>query len=156
MKSRVRFFLFLLCALSWPASAEEPVSGAASMRDAVTVAVSGARFRLEGVDPPADGAPCGAQSCIDAAMKELASFVSGHRVTCTRTQRLGHGFFLSSCRLEDGTDAAEHLLYQGFAELGAGASAAHLAAAEQAKAAGRGLWASRGPVQTGTSTETGK
>ncbi len=74
-------------------------------------------------------------------MNELARLVSGHQVTCTKARRLGHGFFLSSCRLEDGVDAAEHLLSQGLAELGADASPAHRAAAEQAKAARKGVWA---------------
>jgi len=142
MRARLPFVVLLLGALSWPAVAEEPVSGVASVRDAVTVAVNGARFRLEGIEPPAEGEVCGAQSCVDAAMEELASFVSDHQVTCTRTQRLGHGFFLSSCRLEDGADAAERLLNQGLAEPGADANPAQRAAAEQAKTAGKGLWAS--------------
>ena len=142
MKAQAGFTLLVLWALSWPVGAEEPASGVASMRDAVTVAISGARFRLEGIDPPAEGAVCGAQSCVDSAMEELSRFVSGHQVTCTRARRLGHGFFLSSCRLEDGADAAEHLLKQGLAELGDEANPAHRSAAEQAKAAGRGLWGS--------------
>ncbi len=148
MRTRALIAVLLLGAMSWPAGAEDPVSGAASMRDAVTVAISGARFRLEGIDPPAEGAVCGAQSCVDAAMKELARFVSGRQVTCTKAQRLGHGFFLSSCRLEDGADAAEHLLNQGLAELGDDAVPALREAAGRAKAAGRGLWASQGRAQT--------
>jgi endonuclease YncB( thermonuclease family) len=141
MRTQARFAVVLLALLPWPAGAEESVTGAASMRDAVTVAIDGARYRLEGIEPPAEGAVCGAQPCLTAAMNELAQFVSGHQITCTKVRRLGHGFFLSSCRLEDGVDAAEHLLSQGLAELGADANPAHRAAAEQAKAAERGIWA---------------
>jgi endonuclease YncB( thermonuclease family) len=141
MRTQLWLAVVLFGPLSWPAGAEEPVTGLASMRDAVTVAIDGARYRLEGIEPPAESAACGAQPCLDAAMDELARFVSGHEVICTKARRLGHGFFLSSCRLADGEDAAEHLLRQGLAELGADASSAHRAAAEQAKAARRGVWA---------------
>ena len=133
--------LLLGALMAWPAAAEEAVTGAAAVRDPVTVAISGARYRLEGIEPPREGAVCAAQSCLDAAMAELARFVSGRDVTCTATQRVGHGFFLSSCRLENGSDLAQHLLSRGLAELGAEPSAEQRAAAEKAKAARLGVWA---------------
>jgi endonuclease YncB( thermonuclease family) len=127
--------------LSWSAGAEEPVTGVASVRDAVTVAIDGARYRLEGIEPPSETAVCGAQPCLEAAVDELAQVVSGHEVTCTKARRLGHGFFLASCRLESGVDAAEHLLRRGLAELGTDANPALRAAAQEAKGARRGIWA---------------
>jgi endonuclease YncB( thermonuclease family) len=128
--------------LSWPVGAEEDVvTGVASVRDPVTVAISGARYRLEAIEPPSEAAVCGERSCADAATEELAQFVSGHEVACTKVRRLGHGFFLASCRIEDDEDAAEHLLRQGLAQPGADASPTLQAAAEEARLAGRGLWA---------------
>lgn len=141
MRAPPRFAVVLLGLLSWSAGAEEPVTGVASVRDAVTVAIGGARYRLEGIEPPHEAAVCGAQPCLDAAMDELAQFVSGHKVACTKARRLGHGFFLASCRLESGVDAAEHLLRQGLAELGADANPTLRAAADEAKVARRGVWA---------------
>jgi endonuclease YncB( thermonuclease family) len=141
MRPHLWLAVVLFGLLSWPADAEEPVTGVASVRDAVTVAIGGARYRLEGVEPPPEAAVCGAQPCSDAAMDELAQIVSGHEVTCTNARRLGHGFFLASCRLENGVDVAEHLLRQGLAELGADASPALRAAAQEAKGARRGVWA---------------
>jgi endonuclease YncB( thermonuclease family) len=74
-------------------------------------------------------------------MNELTRLISGQRVTCTKRQRLGHGFFLSSCKLGDGTDVAKHLLEEGLARAEADASAAYRTAAEQAQAASKGIWA---------------
>lgn len=141
MRTQAWFAVLLLGSLTCRASAEEPVIGVASVRDAVTVAIGGARYRLEGIEPPASGLVCGARSCLDEAMEELARFVADRQVTCTKSRRFGHGFFLASCHLEGGLDAAEHLLSRGLAELGADASPAHRAAAERAKAGSRGIWA---------------
>ncbi len=144
MKRRAALAILLLAGFTPPASADEPASGTATMRDAVTVAMGGARYRLQGINPPADGIACGEQSCLDAAMNELTRVISGQRITCTKRQRLGHGFFLSSCKLGDGPDVGKHLLEQGLATAETDASAAYRTAAEQAQAASKGLWAKAG------------
>ncbi len=144
MKRRAALAILLLAGFTPPASADEPASGTATMRDAVTVAMGGARYRLQGINPPADGIACGEQSCLDVAMNELTRVRSGQRITCTKRQRLGHGFFLSSCKLGDGTDVGKHLLEQGLATAETDASAAYRTAAEQAQAASKGLWAKAG------------
>jgi len=141
MKARAALAILLLAGFILPASADEPATGTATMRDAVTVAMDGARYRLQGINPPADGVACGEQSCLDAAMNELKHLISGQRITCTKLQRLGHGFFLSRCKLADGTDVAKHLLGEGLAKAEAGASATYRTAAEQAQAASKGIWA---------------
>lgn len=141
MKRLAALTILLLAGITLPASADEPVSGTATMRDAVTVAMGGARYRLQGINPPAEDVACGEQSCLDAAMNELTRVIAGPRVTCTKRQRLGHGFFLSTCKLADGTDVGRHLLEQGLATVETDASAAYRTVAEQAQAASNGLWA---------------
>ncbi|MGB3900238.1 MAG: thermonuclease family protein [Mesorhizobium sp.] len=141
MKARAALAILLLAGFTLPASADEPASGTATMRDAVTVAMGGARYRLQGINPPKDGVACGERPCLDAAMDELTRVISGQQITCTKRQRLGHGFFLSTCKLADGTDVGKHLLEQGLATVETDASAAYRTAAEQAQAASKGLWA---------------
>ena len=124
------------------AAAIEPVSGVARTRDASTVAIGGVRVRLAGVLPPGPERRCdGAASCAEAAETLLAGELEGHTVRCTRERRLGHGYYLGRCALEDGTDPALRLLEAGLAEPEAPPTAAYEQAAAAARAAGRGLYA---------------
>jgi endonuclease YncB( thermonuclease family) len=135
-------FTLLLCLLSAaPAFADDTLTGEAMMRDAVTIAISGARIRLEAIIPPEESRMCGNASCVEAAKSELASLIKGHTVTCKKSRRLGHGYFLGPCTA-DGADLALYLLSQGLALPDADASDAYRAAAEQAEAGKKGVWQS--------------
>jgi endonuclease YncB( thermonuclease family) len=129
----------MLSVLAQPALADE-VSGTAKARDAVTLAMDGARYRLAGVDPFAN-ARCGEATCAAAAEAALARLIEGGSVTCLKLHKVGHGFFLARCRTSSGLDLAKQLLDEGLADLGEGADEAYHAAREQAKAAGKGRWA---------------
>lgn len=136
---KIRFFLIASLLAIAPAAADESVTGEALVRDAVTVAVGGARFRLEAVKPPEDGRVCGNASCLEAAKTDLIAFINGRSIVCTKSRKLGHGFFLGKCTVE-GSDLGEYLLTQGLALPDSDASEAYRSAAGQAKAAKKGLW----------------
>jgi endonuclease YncB( thermonuclease family) len=137
MKLRLALIAYLFTAA--PATADEHVKGEALVRDAVTIAVGGGRFRLEAISPPKDGQVCGTASCADSAKIALVAFINGRSIVCAKSRKLGHGFFLGKCAVED-RDLGEYLLTQGLAVPDADASEAYRAAAEQAKAAKKGLW----------------
>lgn len=135
-------FILIACFLATaPSFADDSLTGEAKMRDAVTIAISGARVRLEAILPPEEARMCGSMSCVEAAKAELATVIKGHTVTCKKSRKLGHGYFLGPCTT-DGADLAEHLLSQGLAHPDADASEAYRSAAEQAKAAKKGVWQS--------------
>jgi len=137
-----RCFAMLACLLTGaPAFADDSLTGAAMMRDAMTIAISGARIRLAAIVPPNEAQMCGNASCIEAAKTELAAVIDNHTVTCSKSRRLGHGYFLGTCTAE-GNDLAEHLLLQGLALPDADASEAYRAAAGQAKTGKKGIWQS--------------
>lgn len=121
------------------AAAAETVSGPADVRDGVTVAIGGARYRLQGVE--VDGGRCGASGCGDAAAEALGQWIGGAPLSCEKLSRLGHGFFLARCRTASGEDLGRKLLEQGFARPGEGADAVYVEASEGAKAAHKGRWA---------------
>ncbi len=131
----------MLVLLSQPVIAGEEVSGPAKARDAVTLAIDGARYRLAGVDPFTDG-KCGEATCAAAAEAALSRLVEAGPVTCLKLHKVGHGFFLARCRTSVGVDVAERLLEEGLADLGEGADKTYRSARDRAKAAGKGRWAS--------------
>ncbi|MGE0211915.1 MAG: thermonuclease family protein [Parvibaculaceae bacterium] len=122
------------------AAAAETVSGPADVRDEVTVAIGGARYRLQGVEVGGD-ARCGASVCGDAAAEALRQWIGAEPLSCDKLSRLGHGFFLARCRTASGEDLGRKLLEEGIARPGEGADAAYIEASDGAKAAHRGQWA---------------
>jgi endonuclease YncB( thermonuclease family) len=138
---KVHLALISLILAATPGLADDSLTGEAIMRDAVTIAISGARIRLGAILPPDETRMCGTANCAEAAQTELASAIKGHTVTCTKHHKLGHGYFLGACTV-DGADLGQHLLLQGLALPDAGASQAYRAAADRAKVARRGIWQS--------------
>jgi endonuclease YncB( thermonuclease family) len=135
----------LALALGGPASAADELSGPAKVRGPETLAISGARVRLSGVEAPDEAARCataaGEISCAEAATAVLEALVAGGAVTCATERRLGHGYFLGRCRTADGTDPAERLLRQGLLRPEAGdLPPGYRAAVEAARASGSGVW----------------
>lgn len=127
--------------LTPPSIAGDEVSGPAKARDAVTLAIDGARYRLSGTDPFKDG-KCGEAPCAAAAEAALSRLIEGGPVTCLKLHKVGHGFFLARCRTAQGLDLAERLLDEGLADLGEGTDEAYRSARDRAKAAGKGRWGS--------------
>jgi endonuclease YncB( thermonuclease family) len=121
-------------------AAEDGVKGEAQVRDAVTLALAGARFRLSSI-VPVEGKSCGGKDCAEYAAENLGPELAGHEVTCTKERRLGHGFFLARCTRGDGTDIATIILGKGLAAAEANAPPSYREAADKAKAEKKGLWA---------------
>jgi endonuclease YncB( thermonuclease family) len=117
-----------------PATADDSVTGPAEVRDAAIVSIAGGRFRLQGIVPPEDGAS------IAAAKQSLGGFIANHTVTCAKIRRLGHGYFLATCKRDSGEDLTLYLLGEGMARADGDASAEAVKAEAAAKAAHKGVW----------------
>ncbi len=127
-------------------AAEDQLVGAAKVRAPDMLVIAGTRLKLSGVLPPDESATCkdGAGNtvrCTDAADAALGEIAGDGAVTCVKERRLGHGYFLGHCRTADGVDPAEVLLSRGLLQLAPDTPPERYAkAAEEAKAAGAGLW----------------
>jgi endonuclease YncB( thermonuclease family) len=132
--------LALMLASTEPVFAADTITGTSQVRDASTLAVAGARFRLDGVEPPAADSGCGRASCIDAAQLALRQLITGHEVTCTKVRKLGHGYFMGRCTLDTGIQLGEWLLANGFATAATSATAAERAAELYARDQKLGIW----------------
>lgn len=130
----------ILVLLAGQASAADEVRGEAQLRDAVTVALEGARYRLKGLTTAMDRT-CGGSSCDEAAVRIIGPKLKGRVTICVKERRIGHGYHLAECTLDDGTDLALVLIEEGLAVAEANAEPRYLEAVEKAKAARRGLWA---------------
>lgn len=117
--------------------------GAAQAIDGDSLRLDGEELRLEGIDAPEYRQTCTARSgapvdCGRAARRALAALLARGSVTCEigRIDRYGRG--LARCRVA-GTDINAALVRDGQAVAYGGYSAEE----NEAKAAGRGLWALR-------------
>lgn len=131
--------LALFLALTGPSAADDSVKGPAQVRDSVTIAIAGSRFRLADITAP-EKETCGGKDCAEVAMLILGAKLSGHEVTCAKDRRLGHGYFLARCKLDDGTDVAILSVEEGLAVPLPNPPPSYKEAAEEAKSQGRGLW----------------
>jgi endonuclease YncB( thermonuclease family) len=121
----------------------DPLSGAARVAGPATLVVKGGRVRLAGLDPDLAIAACAGrpQACTEAAEGALSTLIAGIEVTCQPDRRLGHGSFLGTCTLPDGSDIAERLIEQGWGVPGADAPNELRDGAIKAERAALGLWA---------------
>lgn len=142
MKHALLAFLVLTLVVAGPrvGAADDSAKGEAQVRDAVTLALDGARFRLSSL-VPFDTALCGGKDCAERAAEVIGPEVAGRQVTCNKERRLGHGYFLARCVRDDGVDLALVILAKGFAKAEPNAPPSYVAAAAEAKAKATGLWA---------------
>jgi len=133
--------LALFVGIAAPAAnaADDTMKGPAQVRDAATITIEGSRFRLADIAAP-ESETCGGKDCAEVAMSVLGARLAGHEVTCAKDRRLGHGYFLARCKLDDGTDIAKLSLEEGLAVPLPNPPPSYKEAADQAKAQGRGLW----------------
>ena len=142
--------LLLMCAALVPASgspvqAGGEIAGVASVIDADTIEIYGQRIRLHGID-----APEGGQTCLDAAGRNwrcgqraalaLQDLIGRRTVTCDERDVDRYGRIVGRCLVGD-LDINEWLVAQGLALAYRHYSRDYVAAEDQARSAGRGMWA---------------
>jgi endonuclease YncB( thermonuclease family) len=119
--------------------------GVASVIDADTIEIHGQRIRLHGID-----APEGGQVCLDAAGQKwrcgqraalaLQDLIGRRTVACDERDVDRYGRIVGRCLVDD-LDINEWLVAQGLALAYRRYSRDYVAAEDDARAAGRGMWA---------------
>jgi endonuclease YncB( thermonuclease family) len=127
------------------AAAHADLIGVASVIDADTIEIHGQRIRLHGID-----APEGGQVCLDAAGQKwrcgqraalaLQDLIGRRTVTCDERDVDRYGRIVGRCLVDD-LDINEWLVAQGLALAYRRYSRDYVAAENDARAAGRGMWA---------------
>jgi endonuclease YncB( thermonuclease family) len=136
-------FLAVLAAACTPADAE--IAGVASVVDADTIEIHGQRIRLHGIDAPESSQPCldgGGRTwrCGQRAALALQDLIGRRTVTCDERDVDRYGRIVGRCLLGE-VDINEWLVAQGLALAYRRYSRDYLAAEDEARAAGRGMWA---------------
>jgi endonuclease YncB( thermonuclease family) len=127
------------------AAAHADLIGVASVIDADTIEIHGQRIRLHGID-----APEGGQVCLDAAGQKwrcgqraalaLQDLIGRRTVTCDERDVDRYGRIVGRCLVDD-LDINEWLVARGLALAYRRYSGDYVAAEDEARAAGRGMWA---------------
>jgi endonuclease YncB( thermonuclease family) len=129
-----------------PRATHADMVGVASVIDADTIEIHGQRIRLHGID-----APEGGQTCLDAAGRNwrcgqqaalaLQDLIGRRTVSCDERDVDRYGrIVVSQCFVGD-VDVNEWLVAQGLALAYRRYSLAYVAAEDEARDAGRGMWA---------------
>jgi endonuclease YncB( thermonuclease family) len=146
--------LFLLVGLlafyayrHWSMPPRPPYVGTAWVADGDSIEISGARIRLEGIDAPELDQTCldpdgRSWPCGRAAAHELRTHIRGRELTCKPIAADKYRRVLALCALPDGSDINAWMVRQGWAVV-SGHTAAYQSEQDEARVAGRGLWAGR-------------
>ena len=127
------------------AAAQADMIGVASVIDGDTIEIHGQRVRLHGID-----APEGGQTCLDAAGRNwrcgqraalaLQDLIGPRTVTCDERDVDRYERIVGRCLVGE-VDINEWLVAQGLALAYRRYSLDYVAAEDQAREAGRGMWA---------------
>jgi endonuclease YncB( thermonuclease family) len=138
--------LLLIAGISgFAAAAHADMAGVASVIDADTIEIHGQRIRLHGID-----APESSQICLDAADQRwrcgqraalaLQDLIGRRAVTCDERDVDRYRRIVGRCLVGD-LDINEWLVAQGLALAYRRYSLDYVAAEDEARKAGRGMWA---------------
>ena len=137
--------LFAAATAGMAASAHGDMVGVTSVIDADTIEIHGQRIRLHGID-----APEGGQTCLDAAGRKwrcgqraalaLQDLIGRRTVTCDERDVDRYGRIVGRCLVGE-VDINKSLVTQGLALAYRRYSLAYVTAEDQAREAGRGMWA---------------
>jgi endonuclease YncB( thermonuclease family) len=131
----------------WSMPPRAPYVGTAWVADGDSIEVSGARIRLQGIDAPELDQTCldtGGRSwpCGREAAHELRAHIRGRELTCKPVGADKYRRVLAHCALFDGSDINAWMVRQGWAVV-SGHTGTYESEQDEARAAGRGIWAGR-------------
>ena len=127
------------------APAHADLIGIASVIDADTIEIHGQRIRLHGIDAPESRQPCldaGGRTwrCGQRAALALQDLIGRRTVTCDDRDVDRYGRIVGRCLVGE-VDINKWLVAQGLALAYRRYSLDYVAAEDEARAAGRGMWA---------------
>lgn len=128
-----------------PVARNERFTGIARVIDGDTLDVGTTRVRLEGIDAPESAQSCHRQvignwACGQAATNFLRSLVEGRAIECQNRGPDKYGRTLAICFLGE-QDINAALVREGLAWAFVRYSTTYVALEQEARAAGRGIWA---------------
>jgi endonuclease YncB( thermonuclease family) len=131
----------------WSTPPLAPYVGTAWVADGDSIEVAGARIRLQGIDAPELDQTClhhdgRSWSCGRTAAHELRAHIRGRELTCKPVGADRYRRVLAVCALPDGSDLNAWMVRQGWA-VASDHAGSYQYEQDQARAAGRGLWAGR-------------
>jgi len=134
----------LLLAVAAPHVSAEETPANPTIVDGDTIDLKGTRIRLHGIDAPEAGQKCkrarrGTWKCGKAALDRLTELSKGG-ISCFITGSDQHARYLAVCRQPDGTDINQLMVVEGYAWAFKRYSQDYVAAEDQAKARGLGVW----------------
>ncbi|HUE45530.1 MAG TPA: thermonuclease family protein [Aestuariivirgaceae bacterium] len=129
----------------FPAAGLAEVAGVASVIDADTIEIHGQCIRLHGIDAPESSQPCldaGGRTwrCGQRAALALQDLIGRRTITCDERDVDRYGRIVGRCLVGE-VDVNEWLVAQGLALAYRRYSLDYVAAEDEARAAGRGMWA---------------
>ncbi|WP_323763556.1 thermonuclease family protein [Marinovum sp.] len=135
-----------LIALPVAHAAQAEISGLVRVIDGDTLDVGGKRIRLFGIDSVERDQTCrhpsrGTWPCGREVTREVATWLDGKTLRCTREDTDRYGRIVATCHL-GGTDVGEALVSAGLAFAYKTYSTRYVPQEARALSAGRGLWTS--------------
>lgn len=139
--------ILLLLLLSPPVAATDVIAGQATVIDGDTLEIHGQRIRLHGVDAPESRQSCEdaagrSYACGRAAAFALADWIGRAVVSCDPRDRDRYKRVVAVCSVR-GEDMGAWLVRSGHALAFRRYSLDYVAAEEQARVAGSGIWQGR-------------
>ncbi|QPM89204.1 thermonuclease family protein [Pseudooceanicola algae] len=128
------------------ARAEFSVTGAARVVDGDTLDIAGTKIRLFGIDAPESAQSCNGLPCGQQSTAFMQRITSGRQITCTGAEYDAYDRLLAHC-FAGKVDLGGTMIANGHAMAFVRYSRDYLPLEDEARAAGRGLWA-RGTPQT--------
>ena len=141
--------LFIVSLLFCASAASAELAGPARVIDGDTLRIGATQIRLHGIDAPEAAQTCtsaegGVFACGSVATEALAALVGNASVACTPVDVDRYGRTVARCAVA-GRDLGRGMVAAGYATAYRSFSTAYVPAEDDARRAGRGLWAAQMP-----------